>query len=421
MKRFALLALTGSVFAQVPVAPTPVGAPTAPASTAPAQAVPQNPAPLAPVHDQLVEFNPALPGSFASLLVTPHDYFGERAVAFQWNGGSSSFAGTGLVVTDRLFAGFDVAKGDGVFSGGYTQRTWGAGLRFAFDRGSMTQDSAANSYIKSADTTNPVDGFGVFGSMALKDNMKAYAHIDWYTPVAFLATNRETYTGVGVASLSTSTRADAFALGGGIRSEAKGPRGISWNLALDYANYNLRASGQSADSTHPMHTFHELGQIGKSLVADGFILAGGLDQKFIYANGLGGGPVDANGNGGVSDTANFIGPDWSYWVIIEPTLSVILPIYENWTLKGGTRIGLQYSKYDARLGDKETVHSSLGTTAPTGSLGLRYDRGGRWAAEAQVSNHFLSNGPYFISGAETKDANTNGGLFGSFALTVSFK
>jgi len=407
VKRIALLALAGSAIAQVPA---PVAAPVP--APVPTEAPVVNVAPLAPIHDILIQGNPAVGGSFASVVVTPHDYFGKRAATFQWNGGTPDFQGNAIAVCDKVFAAFDVTQGSGNLTGGYMTPVWGAGARVALNRyGASTSDSLAQITPVEVDSSLAPTGFGIFGSMALAGKKEAYARLDWFTPSNYSSLKLDTYTPLGKVTTENSSRADGIHLGAGVRTEAKGPRGYSWNVALDYANVSSRNSGQSSDSTHAIHTFHELGQLGKTVEADGNILAMGVDQRFIVANG----------RGGAADTSYivyngaYVAPDWRYWVTIEPTLAVIIPIFENWTLKGGARTGLVYTSWDAVTGEKAYSEGRLTTTAPTGSLGVRYARNGRWAAEALVNNAFLSYGPYFVSGEQTSP------LMAAFAITVALR
>lgn len=419
MKRYALLALAGSAMAQVPapaptLAPAPVPAPVAPVDGA------KNLAPLAPIHDVLLQGNPAVDGSIALAVSTPHDFYGQRAAAFQWAGGTSDFQGNAIAVCDKVFAGFDVYKNFGNLTGGYMTRTWGAGARLTFNRyTASTSDSITNPNLLEADSSYSPTSIGAFGSMALENKQEAYARIDWFTPSSYGSRKTDTYVGANRTSSEVSSRADGFHVGGGVRTEAKGPRGYSWNVALDYANFNVRNSGQPSDSTFTVHTIHELGQLGKTVEADGNVLAMGVDQRFILANGRGGSAdtsytvVTAGRPGAVA----YQSPDWRYWVTIEPNLAVIIPIFESWTLLGGAKTGLVYTRWDEEVGEKGLSEARLTTTAPTGNVGVRYAKpGARWAAEAEVSSELLSNGPYFVTGAGT----TKPALM-SFAVTVGIK
>lgn len=420
MKRISLLAIAGSVWAQVPAPqpiqpqPLPQPQPVAPYVVQPT--APANPAPLAPIHDVLVEGNPAIERSMAALLVTPHDFFGQRAAAFQWNGGTSAFQGTALAVADRVFAAFDYSAPVGNLTGGYTARQWGIGGRLALNReGVSTSDSLSATNIKTVDSSLVPTGIGIFGSIELQQKLEAYAHIDWYTPTNYGSVEGDIYTGANKTSFSSASRSDAIKLGAGVRTEAKGNRGYSWNVSLDFAQYNFRNTTQSSDSTYPLYTIHQLGQLGKTIQVDGFVLGMGVDERIDYANGLGGSTDTSLTLGGTANHRYYVGPDWGYAVSLEPTLSIIVPIFENWTLKGGARTGIGYRSADPVEGEKALDYTQLATEVPTGSLGVRYDRGSRWAAEAQVSNAFLSNGPYFISGTGTT------GIMTSFALTVNLK
>lgn len=395
MKRISLVALTATAaMAQVPAVSTPAASSASAGTTAGEIA-----APLAPVHDELVQWNPAVPRSIGALVQTPSLFLGQRAAAFQWDGGAASYNGVGLAVVDQFFTGFNSVEGKGNLAGGYIASGFGVGANLHFQKEWTETDVGVD---RSTSTSLKPSGFGVFGSMGRND-LLLYGHADWYTPID--------YTKTTVDDNETGNRGDAIKVGIGAKTAPKGDLGISWNAALDYAYYEYRTSGTNSSKTKPLHTIHQLGQLGKTFSADGFVLAAGVDEKLGYYNALGTAPDTGNSITNIGSAID--GPDYGYEFSIEPTLAIIIPIFERWTLKGGAKGGLHFKSSDELAGDDYDGAGELLTNDPTGSVGIRYSRS-RWAAEAQITKGFLNRGPYFVSGSGDD-------MFASFAITANFK
>lgn len=386
MKRFTLVALSAAtIMAQAPAAVV--------APPAPVVAATEASAPLAPIHDNLIYGNPALPGSLGYLMITPSDFHGKREAAFQWNGGSAiNFSGTGLAVVDQLFAGFESNGGQGQLAAGYLTNLFGAGLRFNIDKQSYSDDNAANGEVTESDTTLAPTSVGVFGSAPV-GAMTVYGHLDWGTPVTYGSVTTQTAGG----KVTQASRADGISIGGGAISLAKGDNGLSWAVGLELTNASYRPTGVSSDDASSDYLIQQTGNLGKTYSSNGFILAAGFNEAIDYLNGKG----------------DFLAPDWGYQVTLQPTLVTILPIFEHWSVKGGTGLAFSYNSTDSQVGKDAQTDSRIWTAAPDAVVGVRYARG-RWAAEAQVANAFLNRGPNFISGQ-------SGDLFGSFAVTANFK
>lgn len=390
MKRIALVALSATAaMAQVPAA-TATAAPVAATPVAYATAAS---APLAPVHDDLVMGNPALPGSLGYLLITPSDYFGKREAAFQWAGGeTTTFNGAGLAVVDQFFAGFDAVEGQGKLAAGYIDQAFGAGLKVNFDKRGYIADEVAVGQTEEADTTLAPTSFGVFGSAPIGD-LTLYGNVDWGTPEDYSSTT----TRIASGTRTSASRSDVLTVGLGVLTPANGDNGLSWGASLKFSHSSTRASGQSDKDASSDYEIGQTGTLGTTFSASGFVLATGFDEAFTYENGKGYGTT----------------PDWGYEVELKPTLATILPVFEHWTVKGGAGLALSYARSDKRVGDDEAINSRLWSANPEAIVGIRYERG-RWAAEAAVDNGFLNRGPNFVSGQA-------GDLFTSFAVTANFK
>ncbi len=386
MKRISLLALSTTM--AIAQAPAPVAA--APATPTGATA------PLAPIHDDLILGNPALPGSIGYLMITPSDFYGKREAAFQWSGsGASSFDGSGLAVVDQFFTGFSAAGDHGQIAGGYLTPGFGVGLRLNVHKTSYNNDDATVADpAKEAHHTYAPTGLGLFGSMPF-GGLTAYGHVDYSTPENYGDSTWVTATD----NVTRASRRDSVSVGAGLMSPALGDKGISWSLGLDLAYNRYRAEGVSDEDAEKVYYVLQTGSIGKTWSTGGYILAAGVNEALSYRNG----------KGGRGDR-----PDWGYGVYLTPTLATILPIFESWDLKGGTGLELHYKSHDPQVGETAHTYGEMLSATPVGLFGLRFEHG-RWAAEAQVANAFLSNGPHLISGTPT------GGLFGSFAVTANFK
>ena len=386
MKRITLLALS----ATVAMAEAPAAAPAA------AEATEASSAPLAPIHDNLVFSNPALPGSIGTLMLTPTDFYGKREAAFQWDGSTGvNFDGTGLAVVDQYFTGFSSVGEHGQLAGGYITQQFGAGLRLNVHKISYSNDDAAfpADPVKEAHYTYAPTGLGLFGSVPMGDRT-AYGHVDYSTPAAYYDTTFKTATD----NVTHASRADSISIGAGLQGPAMGDKGISWTIALELAYNRYRNAGVSDDDAEKVYFMLQTAGIGKTFSSGGYILATGLNEAIGYRNGKGG-RVDR--------------PDWGYGVYLTPTLATILPVFEHWTVKGGTGLEISYSSYDPTVGEPAHVTGLILSANPSALFGVRFEHG-RWAAEAQVMNAFLNHGPNFVSGQA-------GDLFGSFAVTANFK
>lgn len=389
VKRIALVAISATAaMAQVPA--TTATAVAAPVAATPVSYNTAASAPLAPIHDDLVMGNVALPGSLGYLMVTPSDYYGKREAAFQWNGGNTTnFDGTGLAVVDQFFAGFNAVGGQGQLAGGYIAQSFGAGLRMNFDKRGYIADEVAVGQVEEYDSTYAPTAFGVFGSAPLGD-ITAYGKLDWGTPQNYgTITNR-----VASGTVTRASRSDLIVLGLGVITAANGDNGLSWGAAIELGQSSTRLSGQDDDDASSMKFVAQTGDLGTTFTADRHILAVGLKESIVYMNSK-------------------ADPDWGYEISLQPTLATVLPVFEHWTVKGGTGLAISYNRADGLIGDDEEIESRLWTATPSAIVGIRYERG-RWAAEASVDNGFLNRGPNFVSGA-------TGNLFGSFAVTANFK
>jgi hypothetical protein len=394
LKRITLLALSATVaMAEAPVA----------ANTAATEATETSSAPLAPIHDDLVFGNPALPKSIAWVLVAPSDLANQRAAAFQWNGGASTFAGTGVAILDQYFGAFDANGNQGELVGGYTTTKFGAGLRTNFRKTSFSSDTVnATPRVVEQDSTFAPTSIGAFGSMPFGD-LTVFAHVDWGTPNNYGSVTNKSRLGEATTTTNSSNRSDEVTLGLGAATEAKGDRGLSWNSDLELGYYRDRT-----DQPYSTYTLDLVGNIGKSFSADKFILAPGLQGKLGYWNGRGGDNINfAAGHQFRGDA------DYGYSFGLVPNLATVLPVFTHWTIEGCAFAGFEYLYEDALRGDKSNGYGLFQSTGPGGSVGVRYERG-RWAAEAQVLNGFLSRGPYFLSGS-------GGNMLASFALTLNLK
>lgn len=392
MKRIALVALSATAaMAQVPA--TTATAVAAPVAATPVAYNTAASAPLAPIHDDLIMGNPALPGSLGYLMVTPSDYYGKREAAFQWNNGNTvNFDGTGLAVVDQFFTGFDAVDGQGKLAAGYIAQSFGAGLKVNFDKRGYIADEVPVTQTEEADTTMAPTSFGVFGSAPLGD-LTVYGNVDWGTPEDYSSTT----TRIASGTRTSASRSDALSIGLGVTTPANGDNGLSWRAALKFTHSSTRDAGQSDKDASSDYEIVQTGSLGTTFSASGFVLATGIADSITYENGKG----------------NGIAPDWGYKIVVKPTLATILPVFEHWTVKGGTGLAIKYDRADNRVGDDEAISSKLWTANPEAIVGVRYERG-RWAAEAAVDNQFLTRGPYFVSGAD-------GDLFLSFAVTANFK
>lgn len=431
MKRtmFAFTALAGAAFAApapAPVAPAPAPvAPPAPVyyapEPAPAPAAAPGTAPYAPVTDALLQNNPAAQGSISSVLSIPHRWAEKRVAVFQWMTGNNALAyGT----MDNYFAGFQAGTQRGDLTGGYTTTLWAAGLKVNFGKAwRATSDSVNGNFQgnQEANGTMIADGFELLGSYNMDPYHLSGAFVwrtiensgSWQTASA-TAGERNTY----------SNRYDSIGIRLGARTYVTEQEGFAWRAGMTLFERYLRPSGSD--------TIPGSGGITVSAAQDSsyektevydFALTGDVGYRFATANnsmfnvGLNSAFTTTNGkpDAGLTNTItahDYV--DYTWTLRTRPNLGVLLPIFERWTLLGGAGLDVAYTSTDAVRGEDEVKISSLTTAAPTGSLGVRFAKD-IWAVQAQVSNDYLSSGPYFMSGDSTA------GALVQFALTVNLK
>lgn len=426
MKRsmFAFAALAGTVLAAP--APTPVAAPApAPAmpvaSTYTAEPTPAtapeaaSTAPFAPVTDGLLQNNPAGQGSISSVLSIPHRWAEKRVAVFQWSGDAAS-NGSGLAygTMDNIFAGFQVNNGRGDITGGYTTPGWAAGLKVNFGKVWLnTSDSIDGTFQANQEysATYKADGFELLGSYNM-DPYHLYGALVWRT-IETSESWQEAAATPGERD-SYSNRYDSVGIRLGARTYVTG-EGLAWRAGMSYFQRYLRPSGSDlapADSEFEVaevHDFALTGDVGyRYATAGNSMFTVGLNSAFRTTNGK---PEDVDSLVSVHDNVDYV------WTLsTRPNVGILLPIFERWTLLGGAGVDVVYSSGDGVKGEDEAVISSLTTTAPTGSVGVRYAKE-IWAVQAQVSNSYLSSGPYFMSGQGASSPN----MLAQFGLTVNLK
>lgn len=420
MKRsmYAFAALAGAAIT------APVAAQTTPVATEPAVvAAPTNSAPYAPVTDALLQNNPAAQGSISSVLTIPHRWAEKRVAVFQWSGDAGSTkSGLAYGTMDNIFAGFQAGSQRGDFTAGYTTPLWAAGAKINFGkRWRTTSDSLDGDFEANQESkqTYAADGFEVLGSY----NMDPYhlsAAFVWRT----IAQSNSWQTAAGTPGdrNSYSNRYDSIGIKLGARTYVTEKEGFAWRVGLTAFERLLRPSGSEGtigggkvanafDTTYEKTEVYDLGLTGD--IGYRFATAGnsqftvGLNSAFSTTNG--------NPDGLTATVAAHDSLDYYWTLSTRPNVSILLPIFERWTLLGGAGLTIAYSSSDAYRGEEEEAISNLTTAAPTGSVGVRYAKD-IWAVQAQISNDYLNYGPYFISGANTSDA-----VLAQFALTVNLK
>lgn len=421
MKRsmLALTALAGAAIA----APAPVAAP-APApepvattymepAPAPAPAAVGN-APYAPVTDALLQNNPAAQGSISSVLSIPHRWAEKRVAVFQWSGDArSSNSGLAYGAFDNYFAGFQMNNSRGDFTGGYTTPDWAAGLKVNFGKiWVATSDSIGGAFQGNQESqyTFAADGIELIGSYKM-DPYHISGALVWRT----IETSSSWQTGTATPGerRDFSNRYDSIGIRLGVRTYVTEKEGFAWRVGMNAFERYLRPSGSeipAADSNYEkteVYDFSLTGDIGyRYATAGNSQFSVGLNSAFRTTNGY---PDSLNPATGAHDEVDYV------WTLsTRPNIGILLPIFERWTLLGGAGLDFQYTSSDDIKGEDERKVSVLTTTAPTGSVGLRYAKD-IWAVQAQVSNSYLSAGPFIMSG------NTTPAVLAQFGLTVNLK
>lgn len=377
MKRLSLLPLAAAVaFAQTKPA-TEVGA------TGPE-------APLAPIATILLQAHPAAPTSIDDVLLAPHASAGQKAVTFEW---ATQDQVQAYILWDKYFAaaeysGIGAPSAQTRASFGYMTQAFGAGAKLRYS--DSTLESSDNEKAQHYYALNSIE---VFGSMpwAGKD---LYASLDWTKP-----NTNSWYDYSAVAPKEdpyTLPRTDKVGLNVGLRTyPAAGVQGSGWNAQLLTAYHYARneRGGDSVVSTAWSATLY--GQYGHVFIVDGISFLPGVD--------------------GVISHYNAKSPDYLNTFAVSPNASVIVPLFEHWTLMGGARYTLSQTLNDYTVGKKSDFADAFTTSGTSGSVGLRYVRG-RWAVDAAVENSFLSSGPYFISGQSP-----SAGMLARLGFSVNLK
>jgi hypothetical protein len=378
VKRFTILALTATAaLAQVPATAAPAAA--APVATAAEEA------PLAPVSMQLLQNHPGAPTGVEDVLLVPSANAGQKAVAFEWANGNNTQA---YVLWKNYFAAAQYTGGADstaktLASFGLMFPSWGAGLSVAYADHSV-EDASSNKLV----TYQELNQLKVFGSAGL-GGMDVFGSLAWKKP----SPNQEYIPASG--SSRTLPRTDSVLLTAGVRKyPAAGVEGLAW-AAVGELGYSYDREDAGSNNGQTSWIGDLTGQVGYVFITDGITFLPGVDAFILYANG-----VD--------------NPDYGMIAGVSPYAAIILPLFEHWTLKGGARYVAEQSLIDGTQGTPSTFDDEGLITNTVGSVGLRYTRN-RWAFEGSISNGFLTNGPYFISGTSTA------GLVGSLALTVNLK
>lgn len=411
MKRtsLSLLAAVGAAMAApapAPVpAPTPVVATPAPvavaepvAYAAPVSTVANGPAaPASPATNTMIQRNIALSGGIDAMSYVPHKYADKSFASFQWSGTNSAEAWAAF---DTWATSFRINQGAGDLAGYWLTPDLGLSAIVSMRRqrtvSDVTSEPAPGAdlhVVTTEDTVLAFDGLEL-GASVPRGDMHLYASLrarslgsgDFEEETEASAPGFDT-------SFSEATASRNFRAGFtvGARTYAS-PNGSAWQAQLSYDYDHLRASG--AKDANIVHRLRLSGRWGQRKDIDGYAIAYGVNPLLSH--------VDAKSNPDVRDT-----------ISLPPNVAIEIPLFQNWTLKGGATLPLVMIYDDAVAEDDEGSVWSLSTNAPTGNVGVRYGRG-RWAAEAVVSSAFLSNGPWFLSGQPTP------GALAQFALVANF-
>lgn len=409
----AVLALPAMVAAQAPVVATPAQAPApvvAPVAYAAATTGPA--APVSPATNTMIQNNIALTGGINAMSYVPHKYADKSFASFQWAGGNNAQAWAafdswavsfrtsqdsvrGALVNSNHLAGYWLTPDLGLSATISLNRT-----RTVTD---VTVDPAPDTEVHAVITEDTVLAFdGIeLGASVPRGDMHLYAALRARSLGSGDSTLEVEFDGPASDtsfdhSFSSRNYRAGFTIGA--RTYAS-PNGSAWQAQLSYDYDHLRASGE--DEASYVHRIRLSGRWGQRKDIDGYAIAYGINPVLSH--------VDAKAAPDVRDT-----------LLLPPNVAIEIPLFQNWTLKGGATLPLVMVYDDAIVADDEGSVWSLNTTAPTGNVGVRYGRS-RWAAEAVVSSAFLNNGPYFLTG--------NNGAVGAapatstlaqFALVVNF-
>lgn len=407
----AAIAAPAPVAAQAPVVatPAPVAAPVAYAAPAPATS--NGPAaPASPATNTMIQRNIALTGGIDAMSYVPHKYADKSFASFQWGGTNNIQAWAafdswavnfrtqqdsvrGALRTSHHLAGYWLTPDLGLSAAISLDRK-----RTVSDVTSEPVPGADLHVVTTEDTVLAFDGLEL-GASVPRGDMHLYAGLRARSLGSgdFEEETEESIPGRDT-SYSEATSSKNFRAGFtvGARTYAS-PNGSAWQAQLSYDYDHLRASGEK--DANIVHRIRLNGRWGQRKDIDGYAIAYGVNPVLSH--------VDAKAAPDVRDTLS-----------LPPNVAIEIPLFQNWTLKGGATLPLTMVYDDAVADDDEGSVWSLNTNAPTGNVGVRYGRG-RWAAEAVVSSAFLSNGPYFLTGSTQGYSPTNTPL-AQFALVANF-
>jgi hypothetical protein len=382
LKRLSVLSLIATAaFAQqkpapaAPVAPIATAPVAAPAPIAPATvssvASTGSEAPLAPVVKGLLNAHPGAPVSIDDVLLVPHSSAGQKAATFEWANANQVQA---FVLWNKVFAAAQVnpGKAQTLTSAGYMTPAWGAGVKLAY--ADSTTEDTLNNKSQTYYTLNQIQLFGSY----LLNGMDLYGSLGWLKPSNNVWTDPSGSN--PDANAYTFPRTDLLTLSVGLRKyPAAGVEGHAWNVQAK-GNYNYaRTIHGGGDSIPTIEWSAELyGQYGYVFLVDGISFLPGVNVDYAHVNAV-------------------ENPDYANDLVVSPNVSVIVPLFENWTLMGGAIYNIGQNLTDNQSGKKSAFNDHFTTSNTTGKVGLRYVHG-RWAADAAVENSFLASGPYFISG-----------------------
>ncbi len=382
---------------------TPAPAP-APVAVAPAPTTAST-APVTPATNRMVQSNIALPGGINALSYVPHRYAGKQFAVFQWAqaGGTEAWG-----AFDNWATNFHLNGGLGDLAGYWMTPDMAVGAVVNFHRAgewlyyedefTVGTNKIKTTYESNSDTALVLDGLELVYSQPYGD-LAVFANAHFRSAGNTFTADSSVKVSGGGAGVDTSISDEWSGVqrrGGltlGARSFA-GANGSAWQAQLTWDVLYTRA--QPGDDEVYTHYVRAYGRWAKRRdVENGLIIGYGINPEFLMIDG--------------EET-----PDVRAGLLLPPNLALELPLFQNWTLKGGATLPVRFVYNDTEVGDNENVTWTLTSEAPVGNLGLRYGRG-RWAAEAGVTNGFLNNGPYFLSGVQ------DAGTLVNFALAVDLK